>query len=164
LTPPLRFDHVRYDSQEDAMPQQYPVTEATIASLDVDDRVYERGEQYLARGAVLRVVQRGNLITAAVEGSMEEPYTVVIRLGKDRVQAVACDCPYMEEWDGVCKHVVAALLAVQGDESVEYRPSIAELVAALDAPQLRTLLTTLVDHHPGVADTIDQLAQQTKKR
>lgn len=141
--------------------KQPQITEEMIDALDVEPRVYERGEDYFENGAVLGVKQRGDLLSAEVQGSDDEPYRVTIRLNKQGISATDCTCPYTEEWSGVCKHVVAVLLTLCYDEAdVEQRPSVAELIADLDAQQLRKLLAKLAERDPAVADAIDELVRR----
>ncbi len=41
---------------------------------------YDRGRRYYENGYVLEITQRGNVVTAAVEGSQYEPYQVEVIL------------------------------------------------------------------------------------
>lgn len=81
---------------------------------DVDRRIYARGVKYHRDGKVEKLRKRENHYTAQVMGSDWEPYTVDILMGDgDVVRDWNCTCPY--DGGDVCKHVVAALLAI--DES-----------------------------------------------
>ena len=54
----------------------------TFAETDIragaNDQSFRRGSAYFADNAVFDLVQRGNLLTAQVAGSGDEPYQVVV--------------------------------------------------------------------------------------
>ena len=116
--------------------------------------VFARGQEYYEQGAVLTVARRGADLLAAVEGSDYAPYHVQIRLDAGGVMSAHCSCPY--DLGGDCKHIVAVLLtALHKPAVVETRPLVATLLADLSPDQLRTLLTTLTDQQPDLADMIE---------
>ncbi|MFN8556315.1 MAG: hypothetical protein U0531_02830 [Dehalococcoidia bacterium] len=120
---------------------------------------FRRGEEYLDRGAVGRVVRRGSEISAAVSGSEAEPYLVRVALSGAALGATACTCPY--DWGGVCKHVVAALLFLcRRPDEVEDRPPLAALLAPLDRDALQALALRLAEWRPDLVDLIAGLAQE----
>ena len=81
---------------------------------DVDSKIYRRGLDYYRSGMVECVDWDGSYATAEVCGSEENPYLVEIGFSDDgEIEDWSCDCPY--EWGPVCKHVVAALLALRRD-------------------------------------------------
>ncbi len=45
-----------------------------------------------------------------MEGCEDEPYLISITIDSDAVKDADCTCPYMEEWEGWCKHIAAAML------------------------------------------------------
>lgn len=67
---------------------------------------YGRGAQYFAENRVAELTQRGQRITALVEGS--ELYRVELNLAARELEG-ACDCPASEGMD-FCKHCVAVCL------------------------------------------------------
>lgn len=81
-----------------------PVTKETIRAL-ASAESFARGQSYLDDGAVSDLVQRGDRLTAEVEGSEFEPYQVSLRLHDGGVADAHCTCPY--DWGGYCKHIVA---------------------------------------------------------
>jgi uncharacterized Zn finger protein len=137
------------------------IDDADIESL-TSRKVFERGLDYFADGMVLRVVQRGNVLSAEVQGSEEEPYHVSVELTTSGIGKVVCTCPY--DWDDACKHVVAMLLKyVHQPTTIEQRPPLAMLLSNLDVEQLRRLVQRLVEDAPQLVDVLeDELQRQTK--
>ncbi len=130
-----------------------PLSEAAIRQQATAES-FRRGEDYYRRGAVVSVVQRGNILQAEVEGSQYEPYRVRVTFDEGGVTSAVCDCPY--DWGGWCKHIVATLLAcLHEPDSVEERPTLDELLAELDREQLQGLLLHLATRDPSVADEIE---------
>ena len=100
----------------------FPFNDAMI-KLRTTPKVFERGVGYYHDGSVLSVIRRGNVLTAEVEGSEEEPYPVSVIFSANGIEEADCTCPYGEEWDGWCKHVVAALLSFRDEPGrTEERP------------------------------------------
>jgi uncharacterized Zn finger protein len=127
---------------------------------------FSRGESYYRGGAVGSLVQRGNVVQAAVEGSQYEPYRVRITFDEGGVTGEFCSCPY--DWGGWCKHIVAVLLACRREpDLIEERPTLDELLAGLDCEQLRDVLLRLAANDPCAADEIESqvaLSQATPGR
>ncbi len=120
------------------------------------DKVFQRGQDYYEQGAVLSVVRRGGLLQAEVEGSEDEPYLVSVTVGSDAVKGAYCTCPYMEEWDGWCKHIVAALLFCRENPGeVEERPALTALLDGLDRKQPQALVQALVAGTPRLAGEVE---------
>jgi uncharacterized Zn finger protein len=119
------------------------------------DTIFQRGQSYYRRQAVLGMVQRGSVLQAEVEGSDVEPYAVSITLGAGGIEAVTCSCPF--EYGATCKHGVAVLLAaLQHPEWIEQRAPLATALAELDREQLRTLLLDVAAQHPDIANLVEQ--------
>jgi uncharacterized Zn finger protein len=115
---------------------------------------FSRGESYYRGGAVVSLVQRGNVLQAEVEGSQYEPYRVRITFDEGGVTGAVCDCPY--DWGGWCKHIVATLLAcLRAPDLIEERPTLDQLLADLDREQLQGLLLHLAANDPYAADEIE---------
>ena len=55
------------------------LTEAAVREL-ARPQSYDRGENYYDEGAVVEIIQRGETLRAAVEGSQYEPYQARIEL------------------------------------------------------------------------------------
>lgn len=107
----------------------------------------ERGEEYVAVGAVLSAVRQGLLLRGKVEGNSEEYYDVTVVLDAQGVKRVDCTCPY--DWGGHCKHIVALLLTwVDAPESFVEQAPIEDLVGGLDAEAARDLLARAAETWP----------------
>ncbi|RMG27319.1 MAG: hypothetical protein D6730_07430 [Bacteroidetes bacterium] len=75
---------------------------------------YEKGKDLYAYGAVEQVEKQGDSYQARVQGSYL--YQVWIDLSGDELHAT-CSCPY--DYGGICKHIVAAGLAITAGEYTE---------------------------------------------
>jgi uncharacterized Zn finger protein len=118
---------------------------------------FERGRQYAAQGAVIRLSRRGVELQAEVEGNSYAPYRVRVSLGASGIADATCTCPY--DWGGACKHIVATLLsALEEPNQVEQRPSLETVLSALDREQLQALLLTLAERDHDLADLIEAQA------
>jgi uncharacterized Zn finger protein len=116
---------------------------------------FERGQQYLADGAV-RSIERPDKRTlkAQVQGSDVHPYLVTIKFAADDVQKVSCTCPYHEgSW---CKHIVAVLLKTLKQEEIPVAESarLNNLVEDLSRGEIVALLKRLVQRDPKILDEI----------
>lgn len=116
---------------------------------------YERGQQYLADGAV-RSIERpdDHTVKAQVQGSNVHPYLVNIKYDDDGVQQVECSCPYHEgSW---CKHIVAVLLKTlkQNEMTATDERQVRDVIDNLDRDQLITLVAQLVEQDPSLLDDI----------
>lgn len=76
----------------------------------ISERIYWRGVDYFESGAVTRLTTDGNgHWTAVVMGS--EDYETEVDIDSDGCISWDCDCPY--DWEAMCKHVVAMILAMK---------------------------------------------------
>lgn len=118
---------------------------------------FERGQQYLADGAVQSLEQTGeHTLEAKVQGSDVHPYVVTIHFNADRITDVQCTCPYHGgTW---CKHIVATLLKALSEDHVPKTEPVAvvELVDDMNRDRLIALIERLVEHDPGLVDQIKQ--------
>lgn len=77
----------------------------------MEPQILQRGRDYYDSDLVENLQKSGSVFTAKVHGSEYRPYHVEITFNEDGdVEKWACDCPY--DWGPVCKHIVAALLAI----------------------------------------------------
>ena len=131
------------------------ITEAAIRA-KVTAQSYDRGLDYHDGGMVERATLRGNQLFAAVQGSEWDPYRVGVTFTAGDFTA-SCSCPY--DWEGYCKHVVAALLTVVGETPtipIANAAPIADLLDGLDATTLRALVHRLIEAEPALVDIVDE--------
>src|SRR5712691_2912826 len=110
------------------------LTESMIQAL-ASPESFHRGHEYYEAGAIFNAALQGDLLLGECEGSSAPSYQVRIQLDNAGIREAACTCPY--DWGGVCKHIVALLLAYLHDRkqfAVRARP--AELLADLDRDDL----------------------------
>jgi len=136
------------------------LTEAAVREL-ARPQSYDRGENYYDEGAVVEIIQRGETLRAAVEGSQYEPYQARIELDETGVVDTACSCPY--DYGGICKHRVAVLLTyVRDPGQIDQRPPVSELIADADPELLRDLLADFVEDHPELAAQVESRLETTE--
>jgi superfamily II DNA or RNA helicase len=90
-----------------------------IRTWATDDATFRRGKSYFDGRRVrrMRILPGPGRITlkAEVSGSYFSSYRVELILGESAaIQSAHCECPAFEQYDGLCKHCVAVLLAAQG--------------------------------------------------
>ena len=119
---------------------------------------FERGQEYYRSGSAYSLVQRGNSLSAQVEGSEVDPYRVNIQFDIGGITSVTCTCPY--DYEGWCKHIVATLLTcLHQPDQIDQRPDLAKLLAPLNREQLQTIVQNLANEEPEWIDAIeDQIA------
>lgn len=138
-----------------------PLPNLTLTNFtgEVSPTIVDRGQDYFYRGLVtsLEESQDGQWV-AQVRGTTM--YTVEISLSKDVVTAWSCTCPY--DYGPVCKHVVAALYALQerdsgaqaSEEKDKQRQSPGErfhsLVDGVSPDKLREFLHEYAGYHPEI--------------
>ena len=117
---------------------------------------FTRGERYFRAGAVVSLTQRQQTLQAEVEGNEVIPYQVTIDFDGGGVVTYAhCTCPY--DFGGWCKHIVASLLVcIHQPETIEQRPSLAQLLAPLTLVQTQGLVEYLVAENPGLIELVDR--------
>ncbi|MBD1913171.1 MULTISPECIES: SWIM zinc finger family protein [unclassified Leptolyngbya] len=116
---------------------------------------WNQGEDYYQGGAVTDIVQRGNTISAEVEGSDVRPYRIDIQLDAGGVKSAHCSCPYV--YEGWCKHIVAAALtSVRQPKRIQQRPTLSQLLDRLDHVKTQQLVQALVEEQPTLIDVIDR--------
>jgi uncharacterized Zn finger protein len=137
------------------------INEAIVRSGAGSAEVFRRGESYWRNGAVDGLAQRGNVLRAAVQGSQYERYDVAVTLGENRIESAHCSCPYSDERDGWCKHIVAVLLAaIEDPGAIDEEEPLPDLLEPLDRDALKSILVTLAEQDPGLGDRIAELAER----
>ena len=123
---------------------------------------FDRGYEYYIDGSVLEMTQRGNSLTALVQGSDIDPYDISVTLAADGSIADAdCTCPY--DRVGYCKHIVAVLLtALDEAGDVTIKPELDTLLAGLSDTQLRRIIRTVAEGQPAIAEAIEQAVRWVK--
>ncbi len=94
------------------------VTPAKLKQL-AGPQSFARGEQYLARGAVRKLLCTGDVASATVQGTM--PYQVRMWTRNDDLE-FQCTCPFAMDMGAHCKHFVAVGLAMAGMPLTEPEP------------------------------------------
>ncbi len=80
---------------------------------------YKRGVEYAKNGyAKLSSPYRGTYY-ASVRGSEGNFYTVFFKINShgDDIQAYSCTCPAYDEYGGLCKHIIAAVMTLKAQEN-----------------------------------------------
>lgn len=122
---------------------------------------FQRGQEDYRRGAVLSVVEQGDVLQAEVESGQYEPCRVRVVFDAGGVVRAACSC--QPEWDEWCRHIVATLLLCLHDPgAVKKCPPLDKLLAALDRRQLQGLLLSLAGGDPGLAEEIARRAAEMR--
>ena len=120
---------------------------------------WQRGEAYYNNGYVRRVVQRGNGISAEVEGNNIRPYKINLSFDGEELDRASCNCPY--DYGGCCKHIVATLLVcLRQPEAIEISPSLEEILDRLNEVQTQALIQQLVADKPELIDDIEHFADR----
>ncbi len=120
------------------------ITESVIRKL-ASEQSFAKGYVYYEDGSVVKVWSAKDAYHAQVEGTRLYEVTIA---GKDGSLEADCTCPY--DWGGICKHIVAAMLAICHDGKVKVTkdkaPDIKKLFAKVDAARLKKfLLDALTD-------------------
>ena len=125
---------------------------------------FERGQSYYWAGSVHSLIQRGDRLLARVEGSEVNDYQVDVHFDQGSVTRVTCPCPY--DYEGWCKHIVAAVLTcLHQPDHIEQRPELATLLASLNREQLQAIVQNLANEQPEWMDAVEaQIALLTPSK
>ncbi|WP_420628572.1 SWIM zinc finger family protein [Candidatus Leptofilum sp.] len=136
------------------------LTEANIAR-EANSSSFERGYSYYQDGYVLEITQRGEQLTAEVEGSGYRPYQVQVTVQSGKIVSANCSCPY--DWGGYCKHIVATLLHyIHEPSTIERQTPLTTLLADLTAEQLKQLIIQVAAENLDFVRAIERERQWTK--
>lgn len=123
------------------------------------DKSFSRGQSYWKSGAVISLTQRQNTLQSEVEGNDPEPYRITVDFDSGGITNANCSCPY--SFAGWCKHIVAVLIAcVEAPDTIEQRPTLAQLLDAMNLVQTQGLVQELVDEIPALIETVDLYASR----
>jgi uncharacterized Zn finger protein len=115
---------------------------------------FERGKSYYHSGAILDPVRQGMELRAECQGSQYEPYQVSATLTGKGVGGTTCTCPYSDV--GICKHVVALLLAYIHDSQVfRVIPPLEALLAPRSQQELIALIGEMLKRHPDLMSVVE---------
>ena len=90
------------------------------------------------------LVLGGQELRAEESGSQFAPYGVRVVFDAAGIIDAKCSCPY--EWGGLCKHIVAALLAYSHEpESVRELPELEETLSGLEREELKDLVLKMAE-------------------
>ena len=125
---------------------------------------FEQGQGYYRAGSVNSLMQRGDRLLARVEGSEATDYQVDVQFDQGGVTRATCTCPY--DYEGWCKHIVAALLpCLHQPDRIEQRPELATLLTPLNREQLQTIVQNLANEQPEWMDAVEvQIALLTQSK
>jgi uncharacterized Zn finger protein len=120
--------------------------------------VFDRATSYRDEGRIKQLDRYGGVVTATVQGSQPDPYTVDVWFeflddfgDVDTGIYGTCTCPY--DWEGYCKHIVAVLLELlEQDIDLETKETtIDRLFNTADAEDLHAFLRTEVENDPALS-------------
>lgn len=89
----------------------------------VEEKILLRGLSYFKNDAVQEVEVLGfGQFSAIVSGS--EDYEIFINIQKNQVIEQTCTCPYFEDYDNDCKHIVAVLYQIRKANLLNEKSSV----------------------------------------
>lgn len=120
------------------------------------DNVYARGEEYLNDGMVTHLAWRGDMLCAEVEGSDDKPYSLSVQFDNGHLSSASCSCPY--EYEGWCKHIIAALMMnLEDPDCAKSEIPLQEILKPLSKQCLHNLILNLTQEHPAIYRTIVEI-------
>lgn len=143
------------------------LTKSTIKSL-AHTTSYSRGRDLLRDGALDELTRHGDLFSGECEGSEGSVYRLSARIVDGQVSDANCTCPY--SYSGICKHLVALLLAWEdqpekfSDLAVKPKEKTSTLLKKLltkNREELADLIVQLVESDPKLAPVIKSLLQNS---
>jgi hypothetical protein len=134
---------------------------AILPALDEDDihnlattKSFERGFDYFNNDALFNLRQVGVDLRAHCRGSSYTPYRVSARLGSGEIITTHCTCPY--DWGGICKHIVALLLAwIHTPEVFQSVAPTDDRLADKSKEELITLIQEMLKRDPELESLLD---------
>jgi hypothetical protein len=144
-----------------------PLQESEIHAL-ASSKVFTRGRALFDEGALEDLTHQSEQLSALCQGSDEEPYALSIRLNEQGVHETRCSCPY--DYDGICKHLVALLLAwahtPEAFHEVANAPSDLPIESTLltelrgrERDELAQVIVQLVETEPKLRPAVRRLLQ-----
>src|SRR3989339_495011 len=130
---------------------------------------FRKGEEYFATGSVNKIWKQKGVYKAIVQGARR--YNVSISIAdEDDIEAI-CNCPY--EGEGICKHIVAAILEFAKSpklaevdlpaKDTEKKQVAEDLIKRGSNVQIRKFFKQLLESDNRVAHDFDMFLQGPKE-
>lgn len=133
------------------------LTEAHVRAL-ANEKSFERGMSYYEGGALVEPLRQGSELRAECEGSEYEPYQISVTLDAKGVAETSCTCPY--DWGGICKHVVALLLAyVHNPQGFRLIEPLDKLLAGKSSDELIAVIEEMLRRRPDLISVVELTAE-----
>jgi len=110
-------------------------------------KIVQRGLNYFKEHRVTNITWDADGIRANVDGTAPEPYVVQVEADEDEGIIVDCSCPF--DWEPVCKHGIAALLAYAARQPVSEQQVASAAEEAVEARVRRGKTEVVVKHVSG---------------
>ena len=129
------------------------ITEAYVRGL-ATEKSFGRGRSYYKDGSIIDPVRQGIELRAYCEGSEDEPYHLNVTLARGGVKDASCTCPY--DWGGICKHLVALLLAyVHNPDQFRVVPPLQEMLARSTREELIAIIDQMLKREPELMPIVE---------
>src|SRR5437764_3805652 len=133
------------------------LTEARIRAL-ASAQSFERGLSYYQDGALVGPLRQGLELRAECEGSEYEPYQINVTLHAKGVGDTSCTCPY--DWGGICKHIVALLLAyVHNPQAIRVIKPLDRMLADKSKDELVAIIQDMLRHKPELISVVEMTTE-----
>jgi len=127
--------------------------------------ILKKGESYFKSGAVGNLLRISNNVwEAEVEGT--ETYTVRIEWDSNGFSSGACTCPYMDQYDGYCKHIAAVCIQIlkegveiKKEESLEN--SFGQQLKKISSAKLKEALLIKAMENPLFRETLSEILEES---
>ena len=112
------------------------------------DKIVKRGVGYFKEHRVMDIEWDAHRLQATVEGSdPDNPYGVEIDIDEEGELLSNCSCPF--DWEPVCKHVIATLLAYNARQPITEDDVSSASDEALEARLRKAQTEVVVEHLSG---------------
>jgi len=112
------------------------------------EKIIKRGVGYFKEHRVMEIEWDDHRLQATVEGSNpDNPYGVEIDIDQDGELIPSCSCPF--DWEPVCKHVIATLLAYNARQPITEDDVSSASDEALEARLRKAQTEVVVEHLSG---------------
>lgn len=145
--------------------RNFPVTEESIREL-ATGKIFNRGKDYFKEGSVCNIYSIEDTIEAYVEGSDYHPYKVQIEFDQSGIKGEPfCSCPYAEDFNDVCKHIVAVLLtALKKPKTIEPREKLSNTLKNLNKSYLIQLIEAMLKTESSLDFFVEDFIQDRLKK